>query len=109
MERQTCEGEVANYSKDRQGGDNRESCGASLCVKLGNRMRKTTMREDSRLFVAVVMRVAEDCSECRPCHCPALLEVYRHRGTVFTMTSQSYQVPHVRRASLYVQLAHCNL
>jgi len=67
VERETCEGEVINYSKDRQGGDNRESSGASLCVKLGNRMRKTTMREDSRLFVAVVMRVAEDCSEYRPC------------------------------------------
>ena len=58
------------------------------------------MGEDRAVVVAVAMRVGEDNSECRPCHCPVLLEVYRRRGTVFTMTSQSYYVLHVRRASL---------
>ena len=75
-------------------------------------MRKTATGEGSRVDVAVVMRAAEGNSECsdgRPCHCPALLEVYRHRGTVFTMTSRSYHVSHVRTALLHVQMAHCTL
>jgi hypothetical protein len=74
------------------GGGNRESSGASLCVMVENRMRKATMPEESRLCVAVVMRVAKDCSECQ---CTALLDLYRQRGNNFTMTSQ---LPRVSRA-----------
>lgn len=93
-------------------GDNRESFVARICVKLKNRKRETAMGEESSVVVSLGMRVAEDnsdCSECRPCHWPVLLEVHRHSGTMFTMRSQSYHVRHVRRASLYVQMACCTL
>ena len=62
-----------------QSGDNRESFGASFVVRWGIEQEKTAMGEKSRVDVVVVMRVAEDnnkCSEWRPSHCPALLEVY---------------------------------